>query len=700
MFENGKPTRCLFHLNSEEDSRGYRSSAHSSYICIDLDGNLFYDCNCNRYFDEQNDKFAYHYREPIPLGKLDEFTFPCELTLGVPIPVPEEFDTIVDFGLAGVSRYLRTVFDKRLKYVGDEKWYYWDGSLWIHDVDTKFIVRYLTEEIPNWIMACIDRTHETDKVTMKKLLKLMGRFCDGTQCVRNVLELLRYELEDTTFDDKSRHRGWFAAHNSIVDLKTGASRLYRYDDYVTHRCDFCYDDCDCDPGTCFDAKDCDCDPFDLTGPCHHTCRARDFVDMKWIDDRIKEICGTDLLKYEWYIEKVAGGGVELTKDEGPIDNRLAKADFFWRNSDGKREFANGQSLMCDLCRAEKAAAAEEIRAPVVVCNCSQNFKIVRRTVLAFEDDGLANYKRFKWTVGYILTGLADRKLFVYGYGDQNNGKTLIWNALIDVMRNYLGPMHPSCVFGRTKNDDGATPAMIHVVGKRGGVVGETGKNDILNDHSMKVWAGRDAVVIRKMRNEMYDVKPDLVAVVNANVEPRIDIFDEALWDRFHLLLYPKTYVKAEKRGPYGGHDWELHERPRDESYISEFASPNRQKGLMNWAIRACVYYANTRLCPLPKLVEETMSGFRNINNPIRTYMASATCLYRFDRNESVPIGQFFTHLKEYCKTENIRFKFDQLGLFRKLIQKLERTDNNNRLSVDGIKGVNEMICGISLKEHH
>lgn len=683
MFENMQPSCCLYHLDS------YSSRyVHESFITVDLNNVLHYNCSCNITYNE-NDEVLYRYGPPIFVGKLEVVKTPEPLYIGSPIRSVGDYgyeeDHILEYGLAGMARFLSHVFNRRLKFVADKDWYYWTGEIWELDVNSKFMTRYLTQAVPEWLKDCQSRATD-DKPKLKKITKMLGQFCESTHSVRVVLELLRLELNDPNFEEKSRHRGYFAASNCIVDLRSGTARPYQYDDTVTQRCHYAYDACDCVAGHCFNHVECNCDPFD--DKCTHNCNARCKDDMKWIDDRIREICGTDLMANVWYADDM------IHKVPGPRDSQFQNSVCFWRDYSNNREYA--VKPVCKACGIENDQARLEKRAPKKVCQCPVTRAVHRRFEHVFEDKGMRNYKRFIWTVGYILTGYADRKLFVYGYGDQNNGKTLIWNNLIDVLGLYLGPMHASCIFGKTRNDDGATPAMIHAVGKRGGVVSETGRDDVLNDHSVKVWAGRDPVVIRKMRSEMMDVKPDLVAMANANVEPKINILDEALWDRFHLLLYPMTYVRTNKRGDYPGPDWALHERPRNESYVAEFELHRNKHALANWAIRACLEYMQTPECPKPERVEVMLSEFKNVNNPIPTFIGSGMSTYRFDIREQVPLKKFFTDLKEYCRTQGIKFKFDQLASFRNLIIKLGATDSIYRLSMVGMKdSEQEMIVGIA-----
>jgi len=680
MFQSMQPPSCLYHLDRQSTS-----FVHEPYLTVDLNGMIRYNCSCNLYYDDKTDKFEERFGRPKELLQLQVVEAPPMLHLGAPISSydsPYSEDDILENGLVGIARFLGHVFHRRLKFVADEHWYYWTGEIWKLDVGSKFMTRYLTEAIPEWLKQCEERTDE--KAKLKKITKMHCQFCNSpTHSVRAVLELLRYELHDPNFEEKSRHRGYFAANNCIVDLRSGLGRPYQYDDTVTQRCLYAYDACHCAVGQCFRKVQCDCDVFD---ECPHKCDARCAEDMTWIDDRIREICGTDLMTDNWYYD-------DKSKAPMPRDSQFRSANYYWVDRAGN-EYAEKPS--CEACEREYARAVGAGEAPKRVCACpAQTWKVHRVRELAFEDNGMRNYDRFGWTVGYILTGYADRKLFVYGYGDQNNGKTLIWNSLMDVLNIYLGPMHASCIFGRTRNDDGATPAMIHAVGKRGGIVSETGRNDVLNDHSVKVWAGRDPVVIRKMRSEMIDVKPDLVAMANANVEPKINILDEALWDRFHLLLYPMTYSRQDKRGDYPGPDWELHERPRNDAYVAEFEKHRYKHALANWAIRAARKYLHTPECPMPGLVKTMVSGFKNSNNPIPQFIGSLSSNYYFDVRQQVPLKSFLTALTTYCQKEGIKFKFDQPGSFRNLIAKLASTDSIYRLSMTGIRdSQQEMIVGI------
>lgn len=618
---------------------------HHAYISVDTDNNIHYNCSCN--FGEDGDLLST--RPALTIGAA-QLASPPAFTDGYVLPEKMPTyqyspDWIVDHGTSGIATYLCFVFRRQLKYSpSDRRWYYWDGALWIHDAEEKFLTQYFARSIANWVENYLENLGNDEKIRKKAAVALRKSYCSA-HAIETTLKLMKFALTDEKFEEKRLHRGFIAAKNVIVDLQTGKGRNYRYNDHITKKCDFAYDECSCET-----AEQC----FQSDGKCN--CQSA--REMAWVNERIKEICGVHLEHDVWK-------NVETNQKMSPPRTALKNATECWVDDDG-REYAE----------KPQAVSATHMR---------------KHREKAFEQNGMANFWRFVWTVGYILSGYADRKLFIFGFGVQNNGKTLIWNAIMRVFKIYMTPMHPSMIYGKSREDDGPTPGTIHVVEKRGAVVVETKENAKLNDESIKMWAGNDVVVGRKMRSEMEDFKPNLVVMANTNIPPKWNILDLAILDRIWMLLYPMTFVRAEHRGDF---DYELHERPRDDTHSAKFESEEYSHGLLNWGVRACRFYLNNKeTCPTPEKVKEIMEMFQNANNPIPQYI-NASGAYSFDEESSVPFAEFFSHMKAYCKENNINCRFTQKSEFKKLVQRQDNNDCEHRLSIVDEGNAGERIRGI------
>lgn len=656
---------CLYqdHRHREDPATGERyhpgyRNEHQTWIQVDLDNRLKYSCTCrhprNGHPRDVDDRCLV-----IDLGSLmNDLQPPAPITFTTPLLMPNQLnlnygmDQVVHYQVEGIARYLVDVFHRRLIY-SNGIWYVWRGELWEPNVgpDYPWLTKYLCHWVPRLLNDYMDDIPDGDKAQLKNVEALRKKFCSSLQSVHTLLKLMQDDMTNEWFEEARRHRGYVAAAHGIVDLRSGIYRDYRCEDYVTERSKLDFIPCDCEPGTCFDKG------------VH--CKAQIIADMKWVDERIRECTGYDLKHFVWRAED---------GEVGPVP-RTAPQEYYteyWLDKATGKEFFREPSIMEVTSRAVS--------------------HYTRHLELAYEDDGLRNYHRFCWTLGYMIAGFADLKLFVFGYGEQNNGKSLIWESLQDVFPEYFTPMHSSTVFssGGSRKDDGPTPALMQVMDKRVGYVAEMSAADILNDASMKKWAGRDRQVGRFMRSEMTTFKPDLVAMVNSNVKPKMNILDEPSWDRFHLLHYPINYLRAEKRKDYPGPDWELHERPRDPSFVEEFKKPRIQQALYNWAIRKSFYYMRTKHCPLPALVQQKMAEMKNLNNPIPTFVESLDNNYVFDSSGEVSFRKFFSELKEWCKRENITNKFNTPAAFRKLVEQLsENKSDSMHIQLVGQKSTEE-----------
>lgn len=640
--------------------RPYRDH-HQTWVKVDLDNSIMYECSCRHPLPGQP-RDVDDVCEVIKLGNLRRDLDPPEpLTMESPLPYPRDvglpygLDRVVHFKVQGVAEFLAHALRRRLVYCGGI-WYVWTGELWVGDKgpDFSWITAYISRSVAMLLDDYLSGIDEDNKQLRKSVEQLRSSFCMSLKSAHMVLKILVNDLSDASFEEARRHRGYIASRYGIVDLRSGICRPYRYDDYVTERSDMSYFPCGCEPGTCFnEGVTCDCIIAE---------------DMKWIDLRIREITGHDFKHVVWRTDNNELG-------RAPTTAGMDRAKEFWRDRANGKEFFRVPSVL-------------EAQDPV---------HYTSHLELAFEDGGLRNYHRFRWTLGYMEAGFADLKLFVFGYGEQNNGKTLVWENLMEVLEQYFTPMASANVFskGGSRADDGPTPGIMHVRDKRAGLVAEMSQFDILNDASMKRWAGRDRQVGRYMRSEMTSFKPDLVAMVNGNVKPKMNILDEPSWDRFHLLYYPINYLRAENRPSYPGPGWKLNERPRNPDFIKMFASPRYQQALYNWAIRAGFYFMTVEKCPLPALVQQKIIEMKNRNNPIPDFINDLDNSYAFDPNGEVPFKQFFSALKDWCKRESKDTKFTTPAAFRKLILDLGDTDSAHKIELVGqINTADEAIRGI------
>jgi len=654
--------RCLFlHPFYSATHHAPSRDEHKSWIQIDLDNRVSFSCTC-RYppLDQQRRD---HQPIRIPFGSLCDLEPPPPLTERTPLPLPNDCNPPLDMDMGeivhnrvqGIAQYLGKVLRRRILF-SDGIWYIWTGTIWLADRGPKFpwLSRYICTNVPRLLDEYKATLSDEDKALLGRVDGLHSMFCSTVGPAHTTLNLLQLTLTDNQFEEARRHRGYIAAHNGVVDLRSGILRPYRYDDYITERSPLNYSPCDCAPGQCF-----------VEGS---TCNAMQREHQLWVDERIREISGQDLRQVVWKSDDGETG-------DAPKDPQLEHDGEYWIDRKTRREFARDPGVAT----AKRYTSSLE---------------------LAFENNGLANYHRFNWTVGYMLTGFADRKLFIFGYGEQNNGKTLVWENLLEVFEQYLTPMHPSTIFSRggSRADNGPTPETVHVIGKRVGYVAEMSQFDILNDASMKKWAGRDRQVGRKMRSEMISFKTDLVAVVNGNIKPEIRILDPAFWDRFHLLYYPINYLRGEVRGSYPGACWKLNERPRNADYIKQFATQDHQEGLFNWAIRQAIYFMNTDQCPLPALVKKKIQEMKNRNNPIPLFVNDSG-IYEFDRDGEVSFKTFYSQLKEWCKRESgVSSKVNTPTAFRSLVSQLQNAGLDDVISLVGQTNTGEeFIKGISEK---
>lgn len=666
LFEHNEVPVCLYLLNEYnhnyvEAQRAQSRGIHEPWITLGHGDKIRYNCSCNVSCERPQPMLEL---ETVVVRENHEALSMNNDELSVD-GYYHDRDYVVKHALEGLTELLAFWFGSRVKYVPlTRMFYYWDGELWVQDLDRLFLTNYVTSKVTLFLERAVDiYDSEGNKPYLKMATFLFKRFTGGDGAARNVLDMLRYYVKDDEFDKKRMHQGMIAASRSVVDLESGHERDYRFGDYISEKCKYNYDACDCGQEEhCFTNVRCTCSKDELMS-CPHpriTCNARCAEDMMFVNEIIKEACGATLKQYVWRDQ--------FNKVRTPVDesSKLCKLPRVYRNLTTNKDY-------------ETVPRGAD---PV-------DYVLLTRSVeYKYEDDGMRNFWRFVWTVGYVLSGYANRKLFVFCFGLQNNGKSLTWNALMEVFEPYLGAMDSSCVYGRNKLDDSATPALIQVVGKRGGVVPETAKRARLNDQALKMFTGGDSFTGRRMRSENEKFHLNLVPIVSSNVIPTFDMTDGALCDRLHPLEFPVTFVRPED---YKGY---MNQRIRDESYPKLLATQRFKVALFNWGVRAARYYMEHQgKIPLPSSVASFKNDIKNANNPVPTFI-SASDRYEMDRAGKVLFKEFYTDLREYCRKELPEFKFDSPEKFRSLLRDL-KSGGATDLDLSGVKNsADEYIVGV------
>lgn len=158
--------------------------------------------------------------------------------------------------------------------------------------------------------------------------------------------------------------------------------------------------------------------------------------------------------------------------------------------------------------------------------------------------GLMSYVRK--VIGYAATGLLTHKEFYAAFGPLgNNGKSMFFNAICDVMGDYAATLRTELLLeGKMLNNE--DPFWIALRNKRMAVASEAKKGSKFSMDRIKLVTGSDATVVRGLYEAPTEIRMPCKLFLHTNYIPRAHGGDHAFMDRIRIIPFTARFVNDEK----------------------------------------------------------------------------------------------------------------------------------------------------------
>lgn len=153
-------------------------------------------------------------------------------------------------------------------------------------------------------------------------------------------------------------------------------------------------------------------------------------------------------------------------------------------------------------------------------------------------------------VGYGITGSTAEQCFVFMHGQGANGKSVLLDALLYVLRGITKSTEFSTFEQRTAVGQ-ASPELASLRGARLVTASETEKYSRLAEALVKQLTGGDPVTCRFLNQNPFTYVPSFLLMVAGNYKPAILSQDLGVWRRVKLVPFEATFrgAKADKTLP-------------------------------------------------------------------------------------------------------------------------------------------------------
>jgi len=148
--------------------------------------------------------------------------------------------------------------------------------------------------------------------------------------------------------------------------------------------------------------------------------------------------------------------------------------------------------------------------------------------------------------GYILQGNPNEHIFLILFGPTGrNGKTLIVQVSREIFGDYAQAIPASVILAKSHNNEGPTPAIAKLFGKRLAIISEPGDKHPLDSGFIKLMTGGEQITARQLHGPMIEFMPEFVPVLVTNKIPSVNDDDHGLWRRMKIVKFTRTFSDEE-----------------------------------------------------------------------------------------------------------------------------------------------------------
>ncbi len=265
---------------------------------------------------------------------------------------------------------------------------------------------------------------------------------------------------------------------------------------------------------------------------------------------------------------------------------------------------------------------------------------------------------FEFMMHYLASALDAKKkesILLLLVGNGSNGKSFLMELFKETVgEQFVVKMNLSFLTSRQKNAEGATPALMSLIGARMATYSETEESELLHSAKIKEITGQETLGGRKIYGDFINFKPTCHHVVTSNYDFEVNSTDHGTWRRLKHVSMKIQFGQqnkdlAEQNGDPSDQN-NNYERLVDPSMGASWPdNPEVRTAFLG----VLVYYYESlqrnygglvENVPHPTIKRET-EEFRNRQDKINNFI-NARIVKTIDPNIETPIS---TIIEKYCR---------------------------------------------------
>ncbi|MDB3911833.1 phage/plasmid primase, P4 family [Paracoccaceae bacterium] len=149
-------------------------------------------------------------------------------------------------------------------------------------------------------------------------------------------------------------------------------------------------------------------------------------------------------------------------------------------------------------------------------------------------------------LGYQLTGHVSEQVFFAAYGLGANGKSTLYEAIIDLMGDYAGTMEFETILAGDKSNVRTLEAVGNLQGKRMVIASEVDSSKRLSEALIKKLTGGDTLKGAKLHGASYDFAPQHKINLLANHMPYTKDASYGMARRIKIIPFQRKFTALER----------------------------------------------------------------------------------------------------------------------------------------------------------
>lgn len=217
------------------------------------------------------------------------------------------------------------------------------------------------------------------------------------------------------------------------------------------------------------------------------------------------------------------------------------------------------------------------------------------------DEGLISF--MQRALGYSLTGRINEHCLFIAYGLGSNGKTTLFETVLEVIGDYGRTAEFSNFLASDKQDTRKMEAVGLLRGVRVAIASETDSTKKWHESLVKKLTGGDTLTGTKMYGDSYEFTPTHKLWFQANHLPTVKDASHGFWRRIRVVPFNARF-EGKARDP-----------GLREKLLSE------RDGIFAWLVEGARLYLEQGLGEIPHAVTEATEDYRNDNDLLGRFIS-------------------------------------------------------------------------------